>query len=101
MWWQFWNNGNKVGGVPQRMARQLIWKFGISSEAMAGLQHVSKPGPSKNLLVRVFDPKLLTNNGSAIRGYGDLDAQKPAVQFECQWSTSSSKMSEAIDLRPA
>lgn len=101
MRWQFWNNGNKVGNLPERMARQIGWKFGLDVETMKGLQHASTQGPMKTLLVRVFDPKLLVDGTSAIRRYGDLDSQQSAIQFECRWYPRSSKLNNIVDLRPA
>ncbi len=101
MKWQFWKNGNGSGILPARMSRQLGWRFTVNTETMEALRHASKPGPMKTLLVRVFDPKLLVGDAPVIRRYDDLDNQQSAVQFECRWHPSASKLDDVVDLRPA
>ncbi|MDA0768865.1 MAG: hypothetical protein O2821_01415 [Chloroflexi bacterium] len=101
MSWQFWKTQNNVGIIPERMARQLSWRFKLSEETMKGLQHASMAGPTKSLLIRVFDPKLLANGSPVIQQYGDLDSQPSAIQFECSWNPGGSKMENVVDLRPA
>jgi hypothetical protein len=100
MWWQFWKNGNNVGNIPERMSRRLGWRFTLSKETLQGLRYASKPGPMKTILVRVFDPNLLDGAAPVIRGYGDLDTQQSAIQFECRWQTRASKLEDVVDFRP-
>ena len=99
MWWQFWKNGSNSGNLPDRMSRQLGWRFNVNKETLESLRHVSKPGPKKTQLIRVFDPKLLVGEAQVIRGYDDLDTQHSAIQFECNWHAIASTLEDIVDLR--
>ena len=100
MGWQFWKSESTSGVLPERMNRNLGWRFSLDNELLARLRFVSKPGQignAKTSFVRVFDPGLLSNSTQKVKRYEDLDSQSSAIQFECRWQNR--KVEDAVDMR--
>ena len=87
--------------LPERLARQLGWRYSLDAETLARLRCVTKRSQlagKDRTLMRVFDPSSLRKDAQRVRDYADLDALPSAVRFEGQWLTGQTMYGS--DLRP-
>lgn len=99
MWWQFWQSSGPTL-VPNRVAKALTSQFGLSTEAIAELRYVEKPGlyaGRRIKYVRIFDPSL--NESKGVGRYEDMTTSKECLLFEGHVEKKGSLI-HLVDRRP-